>query len=272
MLITQSFQHEEILGLKFGYHPLGRPRLFVHLYYVDGLLIDTGQSNAGRSILKATEQLDIQQIFITHQHEDHTGNIAPLKAQHECPVYASASCCQIMQAPPKLSLAQKLTWGNRPAQTDLIPITGTITTPRFHFQLIPIPGHAADMLALYEPQRRWLFSADLYLNSRIDYFLKSESMAQQIASIKTVLQLDFDALLCSHRPRLTDGKAALRKKLHFLESFYHEVADLHQQGHSATDILRRLQLRENWLVRLLSGGALSKLNMVRSVIRDVERE
>ena len=270
MLIAESFQHEDILGLKFGYQPIGRPRLFAHIYFIDGLLIDTGLSHARKSILEATRQLDVQQIFLTHHHEDHTGNINALKAQHQCKVYASKACCELMKAPPKLSLAQQFTWGNRPPQHDLLPIGGTISTPNYHFQLIPIPGHAPDMLALYEPERKWLFSADLYLNSRIDYFLRSESMAQQIVSIKTILQLDFDALLCSHKPRLENGKEHLTNKLHFLEDFYQQVAVLHQQGCSAKEIFKRLRLKENWFVRLFSGGNLSKLNMVRSVIRDEE--
>ena len=138
----------------------------------------------------------------------------------------------MMKAPPKLSFIQKITWGDRPAQEDLIPINGSLETKRFRFDIIPIPGHAADMVALYEPNRRWLFSADLYLNSYIDYFLTDESIADQIASTKKILALDFKELFCSHKPQLTNGKQQLTKKLNFLESFYHEVSLLYDKGYS----------------------------------------
>lgn len=270
MLIAQSFQHEEILGFKFGYQAIGPPKLFAHIYYVDGLLIDTGQSKMRNSILAATEKLEVEQIFITHHHEDHSGNIKALKDQHNCEAYASKLCCEMMKAPPKLSFAQKITWGRRPAQNDLIPKQQTIETSKYCFDIIPIPGHAPDMVALYEPNRKWLFSADLYLNSYIDYFVYSESIAEQMTSIKKILALDFDVLLCSHKPQLKHGKQQLSKKLHFLESFFEEVSILHTQGFSAKEIFKHLKLKENWWVKILSSGSLSKVNMVHSVIRDLE--
>ena len=271
MLIAESFQQEEVLGLKFGYQWIGRPKMFSHIYFVDGLLIDTGQSKMRKSIQSAIKPLAIEQIFITHHHEDHTGNIQEIKKLHDCKVYASEACCQIMKEPPKLSFAQKLTWGDRPGQKDLIPIQEKIATKRFSFHIIPIPGHAPDMVALYEPNRQWLFSADLYINSYIDYFLKDESIADQIESTKKILALDFKVMFCAHKPQLKNGKQQLAKKLRFLESFFHEVSLLYQQGYSAHEIFRSLKLKENWFVKMLSGGNLSKLNMVKSVIRDLEK-
>ena len=44
-----------------------------------------------------------------------------------------------------------------------------LETPRFRFRVIHTPGHSADHIALYEPNRRWLFSGDLYLAPRLRY-------------------------------------------------------------------------------------------------------
>ncbi len=271
MVVSHSFKHEEVLGLKFGQKPIGRPNMFVHIYFVDGLLIDTGQSKTRRKILSETSKLDIDQIFVTHHHEDHSGNIRELKNQHQCDVFASSSCCEIMKAPPPLSLVQKITWGDRPSQQNLIPKVDAIATNKFNFQIIPIPGHASDMVALYEPNRQWLFSADLYLSTRIDYMLKNESIADQIASTQKILNLDFKEMFCSHKPQMTDGREQLTKKLNFLQSFSHDVSTLYEKGNSTDEIFKSLKLKENRLVKTLSNGALSKLNMVNSVIRDVER-
>jgi glyoxylase-like metal-dependent hydrolase (beta-lactamase superfamily II) len=245
--------------------------MYAHIYYVDGLLIDTGQRKMSKEILAQIGQLEVKQIFITHHHEDHTGNVELLQNHFNCPVYASEHCCQLMRNPEKISIAQKMVWGDRPACHTMRPISGSIQTANYQFELIPIPGHAPDMMALYEPQQRWLFSADLYVHHYISYFLYSEEMATQIASIKKVLELDFELLLCGHNPQLSGGKERLLQKLHFLASFYQKVATAYHLGLNAKQIFRQLQLRENWYVRLLSQGALSKLNMVKSVIRNEQR-
>ncbi len=268
MFLSESFTHEEVLGLRFGRQLIGKPKLVAHIYYVDGLLIDTGQRKLQKQILQATQNLDVKQIFLTHHHEDHTGNIKALSKQHNCQVLAPKLCCELMKNPPKLSYAQRRLWGDREAEENLTAQDKFIETHRYKFQLIPIPGHANDMVALYEPKKKWLFSADLYINSYIGYMLDDESIASQIKSIRRILELDFEVLFCSHNPKLKNGKEQLEKKLYFLEKFYSDVAQLHRLGNSEKEIFDELRLEENWYVRIFSGGKLSKLNMVRAVMRD----
>ena len=128
------------------------------------------------------------------------------------------------------------------------------------------------MVALYEPQQKWLFSADLFINSYIGYFLEGESMRDQIESTKRILELDFDIMFCAHNPQLTDAKSSLKRKMDFLESFFEQVATLHNKGYSDRQIFKSLKLKEDHFVKFLSGGQLSKINMVRSVVSDIERK
>lgn len=272
MITAEKFTYEEVLGLKFGYSPWGKPRMHTHIYYVDGLLIDTGQPGAQKRILTETEALHIDRIFITHHHEDHSGNIPVLKKANQCEAFASPNCCQIMKDPPKLSLAQKLTWGSRPAYHGLIPVEDHLETEHHRFQIIPIPGHAPDMVALYEPQKQWLFSADLFINPFIGYFKEDERIAQQIASTKAILELDFKVMFCSHNPQFDDPREQLVKKLEFLRSSFDSVASLHAKGYSSKAIFKELGWKENRFVKALSGGKLSRLNMVRSIVRDIETD
>ncbi len=272
MTIIESFEFESIRYFKFGYNPIGKPSLFAYIYFVDGLLIDSGQRRMKREILSTLSPLDVQQMFITHHHEDHSGNIHPLKAQFDCPVYASELCCEMMKNPPPISLAQKVVWGTRPAYHDLIPITDHLETPNNNFTIIAIPGHAKDMVALYEPERKWLFSADLYVNSYIGYFLEDESIVQQIQSIKKILVLDFKTLFCSHNPRIEDGRQKLEEKLHFLEDFNQNVIEWYKKGYNAKEIYKILKMKEHGFIHILSHGYLSKLHMVKSVIRDFKNE
>ena len=272
MTDKDCFEYEGVRYFKFGYSRFGKPALFVYVYYIDGLLIDTGQPNMRKHILGTLSDLPVDQVFITHHHEDHTGNIDAVQRQFNCPVYASSRCCEIMKAPPPPSLPQILVWGRRPAYADLLPLDNELRTTNHAFELIPVPGHAEDMVVLYEPDRKWLFSADLFVHTRVGYVLKNERILVQIKSIKKVLELNFEVLFCSHNPQLTNGREKLSQKLDFLEEFSEKVIPLHTKGYSPEAIVKRLKLKEYHWIRFLSLGQLSKVNMVRSVMRDYENE
>ena len=270
MKCVEKYSQDEVLIHKFGSSLFGKPKLFSHVYYIDGLLIDTGHMRMRDDVFESINDLDVQQILITHYHEDHSGNIARLQSHFQCPVYASELCCEIMKNPPPISFGQKRSWGDRPAYHDLIAIAESIKTPNYSFQIIPIPGHAVDMIALHEPSKAWLFSADLYVNSFIGYFLKEESMLQQINSIKKILELDFEYMFCGHNPQFKEPKKKLKKKLDFLEGFYQQVSDLHQEGKRGQEIFKKMKMKEYWIIKLLSSGKLSRMNMVNAVLRDLE--
>jgi len=268
MKITKTFQFEEIQGFKFGSWPFGKPRMFSHAYFVDGLLIDTGHHNVQKEVLERLKPLPVKQIFLTHHHEDHTGNLKALQQHFQCPTYASPQCIELMKNPPNISFAQWLTWGRTQANFEIKSPGKQLITLNYRFDIIPIPGHAVDMVCLYEANKGWLFSADLWVAERIRYFMRSESIIQQINSIKKVLKLDFEALLCSHRPQFKGGKKKLQSKLEFMENFYEQASTLYQKGYNVSQIVKKMKLKEDWRIWLLSTGALSAKNMVNSVIRD----
>ena len=65
MRIMEGFEHQGVKGFKFGYHPLFKPNLFVNIYYIDGLLIDTGQRHMQKVVLNSLQPLEIKQIYLT---------------------------------------------------------------------------------------------------------------------------------------------------------------------------------------------------------------
>ena len=271
MKLSESFRFEEVRGFKFGSWPFGRPRMFSHIYFVDGLLVDTGHSNMRKTVLEVVGSLPLEQIYITHHHEDHSGNLTAILNRKQLPAFASSLCIEIMKHPPRISFAQQLTWGKSQPNVDLKLKEGQLETSHHQFEIIPVPGHAVDMVCLYEPQKGWLFSADLFVSEYIRYFMRSESMKQQIESIRKVLKKDFDVMFCGHNPQFKNGKQKLRNKLQFLEEFYGKVVKLYENGYSVRAISNDMGLKKKWSIRLLSGGELSPLNMVRAVIRDEEK-
>lgn len=272
MKLTDSFQFKAIKGFKFGSSPLGKPNMWVHLFFIDGLLIDTGHSNMSKEVLATVQNLHVEQIYLTHHHEDHSGNVDLLSNHFNSPVYAPKKCVEIIPNPPDISLVQKLIWGKAKPFFTAIAKDDFIETPNYRFEIIAVPGHSIDMVCLLEKKQGWLFSADLWVANKIKFFMRPESMAQQIASIKKILQYDFEVLLCSHNPQLKNGKTCLEQKLVFLEEFYGKVAELYHKGYTAKVIFKKLDLKENKRIKFLSGGALSSFNRVLSVVRDEDEK
>ena len=268
MKIAISFSHDEVKGFKFGSWPFGKPVMFSHVYFFDGLLIDTGHKHVRKEVTQAVNALPVDQIFITHHHEDHTGNLGHLQEILNSPTYASSRCVEMMQTAPPVSLVQRLTWGRAKANLNIKPVDREIRTSNHQLEIIHIPGHAPDMVCLHLAERGWLFSADLWVSEYIRYFLEEESMKQQIDSIKKVLKYDFDVLFCGHNPQFKGGKQKLRNKLQFFEDFYGKVAELNKRGQTPNAIFKALELKEAWPLRIVSNGRLSTFNMVKSVIRD----
>lgn len=269
MNFLQKSDFQSISYWKLGSNFFGRPKMFVYCFLVDGLLVDTGQPHVRKDLLKALEVEDIQRIVVTHHHEDHSGNIEAIKDLKKIEAYASPLCCELMENPPTVEPARWVTWGQMP-KADLIPLPENeqFITPNggYSFEVLNTPGHAIDQISLYEPSEGWLFSGDLYVHDYVKVFMRDENMKEQIDSIEKLLQLDFDVLLCNHKPIFSNGKERLQRKLQFLQDLYGAILDAHQKGLTEKEIMEELKWKEDRFVKAFSFGQLSRMNMIRSVI------
>ena len=247
----------------------GPPPVSVHSFFIDGLLIDTGPPKMKREFLHWLESKPLKQVYITHHHEDHSGNVNSIATQFKVPIYGSLGWSEFVQGQVATSLPQRLFWGT-PVFTDHVAAyeQSRLSTPKYDFELLPIPGHAVDQVALFEPNQGWLFSADAFVSPQIKYFMKKESMVQQIQSLKKMASLDFDLLLCCHTPVVKGGKALIEQKIHYLEQYYAAVVYYHRKGQFPRQILKSIGDKERWGKYFFSGGNMCAINMVKSVIRD----
>lgn len=262
------FDHPIVNGYAFGSWPFGEPSMYVYVWNVDGLLIDTGHRHMRKEIMETIGDWKVDQLYVTHHHEDHSANIQVIKEHFSCKVLTSSKCSTIMKKPPSLSPAQHFMWGVANAYHNFTIENNRIETENYSFQIIPIPGHASDMVALYEENQGWLFSADLYLHNYVKYFMRSESMKESIESLKRVQQLDFDSMFCAHNPQMDNPKSLLQRKQQFFEDFYGNVIVRHDKGMSVKEIFIDMGLKESMQTKVMSLGALSGMNMVKSVLRD----
>lgn len=268
MRILEKHDFGPVTGYEFGWSPVGRPLMTAYAYRFGPVLIDTAFSHVRKDIMHILEPDPPEVVFLTHYHEDHSGNAAAIKDSFNVPVYGHRLAAEKLKNRYRIFPYQHLIWG----ATDPVAIAPFDSSWKGgDFSLVPVhaPGHSKDHTVYLETQNGWLFSGDLYLADHIRYFRSDERIADQIASIKKVLSLDFDALFCGHHPQPENGKKFLARKLAFLEDFYGKVAVLAKKGMNEKEIMRSLKLKEDKFILLFCFGNVSIKQMVGSVIRSL---
>jgi glyoxylase-like metal-dependent hydrolase (beta-lactamase superfamily II) len=245
---------------------LGRAFYWTGVYLVDGLLIDSGPPNLGRDVRRLVGELRVGQCVTTHHHEDHSGNDALLSRELGITPLAHRSAVSLLAQPEtRPQLYRRAAWGPRPAAR-VAALSDRLDTSRFHFDVIHTPGHATDHVALFEPERRWLFSGDLYLAPKLRYLRADEDVYAMIDSLRRVLALEPAELFCQHRGRVDHGPARLRQKLEFLTELGDRIQRLHHQGWGDAAIARALP-GTDLLWRVWTAGDFSKRHFVRAFLR-----
>jgi glyoxylase-like metal-dependent hydrolase (beta-lactamase superfamily II) len=252
---------------KFGYAPIGKPLMTVCNYWLDGLMIDTAQINARRTVLKAFQDKKISQIALTHWHEDHIGNTDIFYQKYKPILYAHPFTAQKVQEGFKVLPYEQYMFGRiQPSSIPFQDFPEKIETDRYTLLPIHTPGHSIDHTVFLEPQQGWLFAGDLFVSTKIKYFRQGEDLGEQIESIKKVLQYDFEVIFCGHYPQFKNGKELFRQKLQYFQDFYGQVSHLYHQGKSLKEIMKVLALKEAYWLKWATFGDVSVAHMVNSVI------
>ena len=265
MNVVKTYQFDSVEIIQLVYGPIGPPLMSVFMYVVDGLIIDTAQHHMAKVVLELLSKKSVSRIVLTHHHEDHSGNAAMIGRQHAIPVIAHPLAVEKLRRSFPILPYQRLVWGKAPA-VSATPLADVVETNRFAFTPIHTPGHSKDHIVLFEKQRGWLFSGDLYLGERIKYFRSDEDICDQIASLKKLMNLNFDILFCGHNPRLKNGKQQIRNKLQFLEDLYGNARKLAEKGWSEKAVIKALDPKNDRGVKWLTMGNVSFANMIRSAL------
>ncbi len=210
------------------------------VYYVapEATLIDAGMPNKTDKILSAlanigVQPLHVKRIILTHHHFDHVGSLWELKRRTGAQILAHQRDADYIagkrprRAPRQLS--GRLLFG-------LMNLFGTQNVPGVEvdhrvqdgdtiggFTVIHTPGHTPGHICLL--REGFLFSGDL-LNAQASAFtetahLFTADIPTSRQSIRKVAELEFEAILSSHRPPVVFGAMSkvreLAKKLGTLE-------------------------------------------------------
>ncbi len=267
MHIVKSKKFGEIEAFQLGYGPFGKPFMSVYAYLVDGIIIDTGQSNMRPYVIDLLRGKQSHTIVLTHHHEDHSGNALALSRLHQIEILGHPLTVQKMSNKRKILPYQIYIWG-KSENAIVKPYKTAIASNRISLRPIHTPGHSKDHTVFLEEKHGWLFCGDLYLGERIKFFRSDEKIYDQIDSLKKMRQYNFDALLCAHNPCLEKGKPKLELKLQFLEDIVGQVQMLRTKGLSENAIIKSMDPNKDRWVKLITMGNVSFANLVKSAIRD----
>lgn len=236
----------------------------VSCWVVEDTLVDTGLGLLSSRLVELAAAAGIRRAILTHHHEDHVGGAAAL-AGAGIEVLASRATAALVAHRLPIRPYQHVIWGAaRPVAA--LPIAAEVPLGHLRARVIPAPGHAADQIVLWVPDRGWLFSGDVFIAERVKAFRRDEDFAATVATLERLARLDVDVLLCAHRPVDRGGREALARKLHWLREVEGRVRDLERRGASRGEIMRRLRMPGTRTLAIATLGDVTTGNMVRSIL------
>jgi glyoxylase-like metal-dependent hydrolase (beta-lactamase superfamily II) len=212
--------------------------------------------------------LDVRQAVLTHAHEDHAGATPLLRSRGITPL-AHPLALDILAHPPHQRPYQWVTWGRQLASRG-VPIGGEVATRTYRFRVLHTPGHSPDHISLFEERRGWLFAGDLFLSAYVKVLRSDEDPHQTIASLRRVLALPVTTLFCASGKVVEDGRAALQRKLDFMERLRDNARERHGKGTERERIRGELLGPETWWP-VITSGHFSKQNLIDALLRKEPR-
>ncbi|MEN8211389.1 MAG: MBL fold metallo-hydrolase, partial [Thermodesulfobacteriota bacterium] len=87
MRICKKQDFKGIKGFQLGRSLFGSPIMTVYCYVFGNVMIDAGFSHMQKEALEIAKEHNIKRVFLTHHHEDHSGNAAIIKREVDADVY-----------------------------------------------------------------------------------------------------------------------------------------------------------------------------------------
>ena len=263
MSLLDAFRYKDLDAVRVGRFNLGINTSFI-VYRLQDTIVDTGPSNQWKYVKPFIERKPFRQLLLTHHHEDHSGNAGAIHRLTGVQPTAPEITVDILQRGFRIPPLQKLIWGSA-GKADAAPLAEEINIGGEAVTPIFTPGHAKDMTCYLLSERGWLFSADLYIANYLKFLRSDEHIPTLLNSIRTVLDCDFDTILCPHRGVVENGRQRLREKYDYLLNLAAQARELQRQGLNLEAITRRLLGKEN-IMSALSRYNFSKRNLIASCL------
>lgn len=254
-----------------------------YLYEHDGqlTLIDAGiQTQEFKSYFDSQLQAhgfsvkDIDAIYLTHHHDDHTGMVNAIIEQKDVPVFAhhlaiervqyeemylhrkyeffdklyTAYGCRELAANRFTTMKQTIAHREElKLQTTVQPVG--IGEKLGNFLIVGAAGHSPDSIIFYDEERQWQFAGDLVLkrastNALIDFDEKLQllpTIQQYEQSLVRASQLPTKQLFAGHDDVITEHDVVIAQKLARLQMKRERLLATIQAGHHTAAEIARAQ-------------------------------
>jgi glyoxylase-like metal-dependent hydrolase (beta-lactamase superfamily II) len=267
--VLRTSTHGEITRIWMVPGLLGRWLHSVSAYQLGDTLVDSGCPATARELAAWCEGRGIRRVVHTHHHEDHIGGDLELVRRQGVEVLAPPRTVPVLAAFYDLPWYRRLVWG-RAHSVRARPFGERVEIGGHDFRVLPTPGHCSDHCCFFQPELGWLFSGDLYIHPRVTYLRCSEDARTILQSLRAVLALEPQLLICSHAGFVENACERLEQRIAYWEDLGRRAASLADRGVGVGRISRRL-LGAEGVMTLISGGDFSKVNLIRALLRSSER-
>lgn len=262
-------QHGPVRFIRLARPFLGRGLYWTGCYLVDGLLVDCGPPVTAPELSAALSHERVEALALTHHHEDHTGGAAHLAASRGLLPLIHPRGRVLLQQGFEQQPYRRLAWGRRP-RLEAGELGPELRTRELRFEVLETPGHSPDHVCLWEPERGWLFTGDLFLAEKLRYLRSDEDLLSLLASLERMAALHAGQVFCAHRGLVADGSAALGRKAAHLRELREAILEGLRRGEGEAALARRLVGPEGFLT-YFSLGHFSARNFVRAVAASARR-
>jgi glyoxylase-like metal-dependent hydrolase (beta-lactamase superfamily II) len=249
----------------------GRGRYWTTVYFADGLLVDSGCAHSAPELLAYLRDRPLTHLVNTHTHEDHIGANGLLQQERiGLEILAHPLALPVLAEPrarQPLHPYRRVMWGwPEPSMGEQVPDGEMIRTGNFNFQVVYTPGHSPDHICLYEPERGWLFSGDLFVGGRDRALSADADIWGVIASLKKVVELPLTVLFPGSARVRENPRDELLEKIAYYEDMGGHALELQDKGLSVEAIARALS-GGPMFIETVTLGHFSRRNLVRSFLR-----
>lgn len=252
----------------------GMPIYWVSAFLVDDLLVDTGCDHTKNELADILSEFKVGKVVNTHHHEDHTGGNHLLQSTRNVPIFAHPLAIPLLGVEPKLDPYQEFAWG-RPKPSVASSIGDSIETENHEFEVVYVPGHSRDHIALVETNERWVFVGDAFVTVKPVAARMEEDQWRVISSLKRIREFNPRIMFPGVNDPILDPNSVLDRTISIREEMGNKILRLNKEGLTPDQILGEVFGEEAGYDRMgmkgtyneFTEGQFSTLNLVLTFLQ-----